>query len=109
MALTEPAVLQALQAVIDPLTGKDFVSTRQIKNLRLGGEGASFELVLGYPARSLHDSLRQQLTGALRQTGLAGPVEIDIRSEITPHQVQDRKSTRLNSSHTDISRMPSSA
>ena len=88
MALTEPAVLQALQAVIDPLTGKDFVSTRQIKNLRLGGEGASFELVLGYPARSLHDSLRQQLTGALRQAGLAGPVEIDIRSEITPHQVQ---------------------
>ena len=88
MALTEPAVLQALQAVIDPLTGKDFVSTRQIKNLRLGGEGASFELVLGYPARSLHDSLRQQLTGALRQAGLTGPVEIDIRSEITPHQVQ---------------------
>ena len=27
----------------------------------------------------------------------------------SPHRYQDRKSTRLNSSHTDISRMPSSA
>ena len=26
-----------------------------------------------------------------------------------PRQIPDRKSTRLNSSHTDISRMPSSA
>ena len=25
------------------------------------------------------------------------------------HEIEDRKSTRLNSSHTDISRMPSSA
>ena len=37
-------------------------------------------------------------------------LEVDYASEITPAVVtQDRKSTRLNSSHTDISRMPSSA
>ena len=32
-----------------------------------------------------------------------------VRSSKTHHYTPDRKSTRLNSSHTDISRMPSSA
>ena len=33
----------------------------------------------------------------------------DVRAATPTHAAQDRKSTRLNSSHTDISRMPSSA
>ena len=32
-----------------------------------------------------------------------------LRRNYQAHQLADRKSTRLNSSHTDISRMPSSA
>ena len=32
-----------------------------------------------------------------------------INLEVKPGEVQDRKSTRLNSSHTTVSRMPSSA
>ena len=32
-----------------------------------------------------------------------------LRREMEPTRAPDRKSTRLNSSHTDISRMPSSA
>ena len=35
MAIHEPDLLQALQAVVDPETGRDFVSTRQLKNLRV--------------------------------------------------------------------------
>ena len=34
MNLTESAVLDALKTVVDPNTGKDLVSTRQLKNLR---------------------------------------------------------------------------
>ena len=33
MAVTEQAILQALQGVIDPNTGKDFVSSKAVKNL----------------------------------------------------------------------------
>ena len=39
----------------------------------------------------------------------AGHVIDVLRSYLTQHFAEDRKSTRLNSSHTDISRMPSSA
>ena len=35
--------------------------------------------------------------------------QVDIQNNLEKVAFQDRKSTRLNSSHTDISRMPSSA
>ena len=38
-----------------------------------------------------------------------GDTRTVVLLETVFHDVQDRKSTRLNSSHTDISRMPSSA
>ena len=38
-----------------------------------------------------------------------GPLDVKTKKPATKASVKDRKSTRLNSSHTDISRMPSSA
>jgi len=55
---TEAAVLEALKTVIDPNTGRDFVSTRAIRNVRLEGDDLAFELELGYPAKSQHAALR---------------------------------------------------
>ena len=34
---TPEQLLQALQTVVDPNTGKDFVSTKQLKNLTVDG------------------------------------------------------------------------
>ena len=52
MALTEQAVSDALKTVVDPNTGTDFVATRQLKNLRVDGGDVSFDVELGYPAKS---------------------------------------------------------
>ncbi len=35
MAVSESALLEALKSVVDPNTGKDFVSTKQLKNLKV--------------------------------------------------------------------------
>ena len=48
-------------------------------------------------------------TGFYSKTGTANATFIYIAIRRGPMKVPDRKSTRLNSSHTDISRMPSSA
>ena len=53
MALSEQAVTAAIQTVLDPHTGKDFVSTRQLKSLRVTGADVSFQVELGYPGKSL--------------------------------------------------------
>ena len=67
---TPDQLLAALAAVIDPNTGKDFVSTKALKNLKVDGGRVSFDVELGYPARSQHAALRQALTAAAR--GVAG-------------------------------------
>jgi ATP-binding protein involved in chromosome partitioning len=49
---TTEALLQALQTVTDPHTGKDFVSTKALKNLQVQGGAVSFDVELPYPAKS---------------------------------------------------------
>ena len=48
---TPDLVLQALQTVVDPNTGKDFVSGKCVKNLRVNGDTVDFDLELAYPRR----------------------------------------------------------
>ena len=40
MAVTEQALLEALKAVVDPNTGKDFVTSKALKNLNISGGDA---------------------------------------------------------------------
>ena len=63
---TESAVLDALKTVVDPNTGKDLVSTRLLKNLRIDGADVSFDVELGYPAKSQMPALRSALIAAAR-------------------------------------------
>ena len=63
---TPEQLLQALQTVVDPNTGKDFVSTKQLKNLTVEGGSVSFDVELGYPAKSQIPALRQALIAAAK-------------------------------------------
>jgi ATP-binding protein involved in chromosome partitioning len=88
MTLTESSLLAALQTVNDPLTGKDVVGGRQVKNLRIQGADVSFELELGYPAKSLHAALRESLQQAVRTLPGVGKVDVEIATRIAAHAVQ---------------------
>ena len=66
MNIDQAALLAALQGVIDPNTGKDFVSTKLLKNLRVEGADVSFDVTLGYPAQSQLAPIRQMLEDQLR-------------------------------------------
>jgi ATP-binding protein involved in chromosome partitioning len=52
MSITEAQVQSALKELIDPNTGKDFVSTRSARNIRIDGADVSVDIELGYPAKS---------------------------------------------------------
>ena len=88
MALSEQAVTAALQTVLDPHTGKDFVSTRQLKNLRVAGADVAFRIELGYPAKSLAPALAAQLEAAVRTVPGVGQVSAEVVSNVVPHAVQ---------------------
>jgi ATP-binding protein involved in chromosome partitioning len=88
MALSPQSITEALAAVVDPLTGKDFVSTRQLKNLRVDGADVSFDVELGYPAQSRIPALRSRLIEAARTVPGVGNVSVQLSVNIVAHQVQ---------------------
>ncbi|TNF61324.1 MAG: iron-sulfur cluster carrier protein ApbC [Burkholderiales bacterium] len=88
MAVDQPALLQALQAVIDPNTGKDFVSTKAVRNLLVQDGDVSFDVELGYPAKSQIPALRRALVAAARQVPGVENVSVNLQIRIIAHAVQ---------------------
>jgi ATP-binding protein involved in chromosome partitioning len=86
--VTEAALLEQLKNVVDPNTGKDFVSTRQLKNVRIDGGAVAFDVELGYPANSQIAPLREALAAAARRVPGVDKVEADIKVKIVAHTVQ---------------------
>ena len=88
MAVQESDLLQALRAVVDPLTGIDVVAAKQLRNLRIDGGDVAFEVVLGYPAKSQADALRRTLIEAARSVPGVGNVSVAVTSKVVAHSVQ---------------------
>jgi ATP-binding protein involved in chromosome partitioning len=88
MALTEQALQAALQTVIDPNTGKDFVSTKSLKNLQIKDNDVSFDVVLGYPAKSQIPTLRKELIAAAKTVAGVSNVSVNISTVIAAHAAQ---------------------
>jgi ATP-binding protein involved in chromosome partitioning len=88
MALSESTVTDALKAVVDPNTGRDFVSTKLVKNLKIDGGDVAFDIELGYPAKSQFASLRKALIAAVRALPGIENVSVNLSSRIVAHAVQ---------------------
>jgi ATP-binding protein involved in chromosome partitioning len=88
MALSESTVTDALKTVIDPNTGRDFVSTKLLKNLKVEGGDVAFDIELGYPAKSQMPLLRKALIAAVRTLPGVENVSANLSSKIVAHAVQ---------------------
>ncbi len=88
MAVTEQALLAALSSVLDPHTGKDFVSTRAVRNVQISAGDVAFDVELGYPAKSLVPELRRQFVAAARSVAGVDNVSVGISSKVVAHAVQ---------------------
>jgi ATP-binding protein involved in chromosome partitioning len=86
--ISQAQLLQALQAVTDPYTGRDFVSTKAIRNLAISEGAVTFDVVLGYPARSQHAALRSAFTVAAQTLPGVQNVSVNIDTQIIAHAVQ---------------------
>ena len=88
MTVTEQSVLDALKGVIDPNTGRDFVSAKAIKNLSVNQGDVAFEVELGYPAKSQMSGFRQELMAAAQSVPGVANVSVTMTMKITAHAVQ---------------------
>ncbi len=88
MAVTDQALLDALRLVIDPNTGKDFVSTKAIRNLTVTDGDVTFDVELGYPAKSQIPGFRKALIAAAKGVAGVSNVSVNISTRIVAHAVQ---------------------
>lgn len=88
MSITADDVKTALSQLVDPNTGKDFVSSKSVKNIQVDGADVAFDLELGYPAKSQVASLRAAVVNAVKAIPGAGNVSVSVQTKILSHAVQ---------------------
>ncbi|PZP63916.1 MAG: iron-sulfur cluster carrier protein ApbC, partial [Azospira oryzae] len=88
MAITEQQVQDALKALIDPNTHKDFVTGKSVKGVKVEGDNVSVDIVLGYPAKSVLDEIRRKVTEKLKGLPGVGSVNVNVSYKIVAHAVQ---------------------
>ena len=88
MAVTEQQVQDALRALIDPNTHKDYVTGKSVKNLKIEGDRVAVDIVLGYPAKSQLEPIRKAVTSALQAVPGVAAVTVNVTMKITAHAVQ---------------------
>ena len=87
MSITVESATAALKGVVDPNTGKDLVSSRSARNVRVDGDRVSVDVELGYPAASQIEPMRARVIAALESAGAAG-VSANVTMKIVAHTVQ---------------------
>jgi ATP-binding protein involved in chromosome partitioning len=87
MAISEVEVRSALGALIDPNTGRDYVSSRSLKSVRVSGADVEVDLELGYPGKSQFEPLRREVVATLKKAG-AGNVQVKVGARVVSHSVQ---------------------
>ena len=88
MSLNEQQIKAALSGAVDPNTGKDFVAGKAVKNIRIDGDDVSFDIELGYPAKTQVDAIRKQVIAAVRAVPGVGNVSANVSTRVVAHAVQ---------------------
>ena len=88
MAISELQVQTALKEISDPNTGKDYVTGKSARNIRIDGNDIALDIVLGYPARSQMEMIRRQVLVKLKALEGAGNVSVNVYSKIVSHSAQ---------------------
>ena len=86
--MTEQDVTAVLKNVVDPNTGRDFVTEKAVRKITVTGTDVAVDLALGYPAKSQHESLRKLVTSAVASMPGVGRVSVTIGTRVISHAVQ---------------------
>jgi ATP-binding protein involved in chromosome partitioning len=88
VVISEQQVQSVLSEITDLSTGKDYVKSKEARNIRIDGCNVALDIVLGYPAKSVIQSIRKQVTDKLAAIPGIGSVNVDVSSKIVSHSVQ---------------------
>jgi len=85
--LTQDKIEKILSTVIDAHTGKDLLSSENVKKITIDDEIVNVELLLKYPAINYHEELKGSVEESLSKAGI-NYSNISIKSKIASYAVQ---------------------
>ena len=88
MAITVQQVQAALKEITDPNTGKDYVTGKEARNIKVDGDNVSLDILLGYPAKTQVEPIRKQVVAKLKAIPGIGSVTANVTIKIVSHAVQ---------------------
>jgi len=88
MSISELQVQTALKEISDPHTGKDFISSKSAKNIRIDGNNVALDIMLGYPAKSVAAEIQTLVQNKLKTLPEVGSVFVNVSSKIVAHSAQ---------------------
>ncbi|HEV2008822.1 MAG TPA: iron-sulfur cluster carrier protein ApbC, partial [Burkholderiales bacterium] len=69
-------------------TGKDYVTGKEAKNIKIDGDNVSLDILLGYPAKTQIEPIRKQVVAKLKSIPGIGSVTANVSMKIVSHAVQ---------------------
>ena len=88
MIISKQQIESVLREIIDQSTGKDYLTNKEARNIRIDDNNVSLDILLGYPAISVIENIRKSITEKLRTIPSINRVDINITSKIVAHSVQ---------------------
>ncbi len=88
MTINEIDIQNSLKTLLDPNTGRDFITSKSAKNIQINGNNISVDIVLGYPAKSVMSSVQALVIEHLKKLDGVDNVSVNIGSRIAAHKAQ---------------------
>lgn len=88
MAVTVENVQTVLRSIMNPDTQSDLMACASIKNLSVSDNNIHVDVVLGYPAKSQFQAIKDLVVSQLKKIAGVKNIEVNVSSDIVAHTVQ---------------------
>jgi ATP-binding protein involved in chromosome partitioning len=88
MSLSDKQVLEAVSELVDPVTGRNYVESKSVKNVKVEADRVSLDVVLGYPARGVIEKVRAQVSERLARLPGVAHASVNVVSKVVSHSAQ---------------------
>jgi ATP-binding protein involved in chromosome partitioning len=86
--ITREQVEEAIKGYTEPHLESDLVTAKAVKDVAIDGDKVTVSLVLGFPARGVHDAITQAVTSAVEALDGVATCAVSIDTKIVAHTVQ---------------------
>jgi ATP-binding protein involved in chromosome partitioning len=88
MTYSEDQINELLKEVVDPNTSDNLINDKSIKSISIKDDHLEIKVLLGYPAKSQLDEIKDLITNQIKKALPKAHLTIDIDFKITSHTAQ---------------------